>query len=60
LENYFQELQGDIFMHDISHQRDVFDGSYELVKLWENKISWENGFGIFGEMSFGCQSHSWL
>jgi hypothetical protein len=52
LENYFQELQGDVFMRDNSHQRDVFDGSYELVKLWGNKISRENGLGIFwGDVS---------
>jgi hypothetical protein len=52
LENSFQKLQGDVFMRDNSHQRDVFDGSYELVKLWRNKISWENGLGIFwGDVS---------
>jgi hypothetical protein len=48
LENYFQQLQGDVFMHDDSHQRDVFDENYELVKLWENKISRENGLGFLG------------
>lgn len=48
MENYFQELEGDVFMRDNSHQRDVFDGSYELVKLWENKISWEMAWGFLG------------